>query len=267
MSQRKTSVAGRFYPARCSEIKRYIEHFNILLKSAGLKPNKDIKARAIISPHAGYIYSGFTANAAYKTIEHLTPKRVIVIGPSHRVYLDGASVAKYDRYETPCGKIDIDKIYSKELMDRFDFIAFDPKAHSEHSTETQMPFVEHYFPDTPVVEIVYGQIEHKKITKLFDFLLQDGDNFLIISTDLSHYHNLQSAKRIDSICLKAIDTMDVELLSKGCEACGMVGVKALIDTANKISLKSSIIDYRTSADVSGDNSKVVGYVSAVLCEK
>ncbi len=267
MSLRKASVAGTFYPADCNEIKKYIEHFNTILDNAKPTPGSDFRARALISPHAGYIYSGFSANAAYRAIEHLKPKRIIVLGPSHRVFIDGASIAKYDRYETPCKELDIDVVYSKEIEDRFDFIAFDPKAHNEHSTETQIPFIDHYFKNIPIVEIVYGKIEHKEMIQVLDFLLQDRDNLLVISTDLSHYYDLQTAKKLDNICLKAIATMDVELLNKGCEACGMLGVRALIDAANKIDLASSIIDYRTSADVSGDNSKVVGYMSAVFYEK
>lgn len=267
MSLRKASVAGTFYPANCNEIKRYIEQFNTTLDDARWVPKSVFRARALISPHAGYVYSGFSANAAYRSIAHLKPKRIVVLGPSHRVLINGASIAKYDRYETPCGELDIDVAYSKKIEDRFDCIIFDPQAHSEHSTETQIPFVDYYFKKVPIVEIVYGKIEHKEMTQVLDFLLQDRDNLLVISTDLSHYYDQHTAKKLDNICLQAIVAMDMELLDAGCEACGMIGVKALIDAANKIDLGSSIIDYRTSADASGDTSQVVGYMSAVFYEK
>ena len=149
MSLRKASVAGTFYPASCSEIKRYIEHFNTTLDDAGWVPKNVFRARALISPHAGYVYSGFSANAAYRSIAHLKPKRIVVLGPSHRVLINGASIAKYDRYETPCKELDIDVAYSKKIEDRFGYITFDPKAHSEHSTETQIPFIDHYFKNVP----------------------------------------------------------------------------------------------------------------------
>ena len=90
---------------------------------------------------------------------------------------------------------------------------------------------------------------------------------MVISTDLSHYYDQHTAKKLDNICLQAIVAMDMELLDEGCEACGMIGVRALIDAANKIDIGSSIMDYRTSADVSGDTSQVVGYMSAIFYEK
>ncbi len=267
MSLRKASAAGTFYPADCNEIRRYIEYFNTILDDEGFVPKSGMRARALISPHAGYIYSGFSANAAYRSIAHLKPKRIIVLGPSHRVFINGASIAKYDRYETPCGELDIDVAYSKKIEDGFSYITFDPKAHSEHSTETQIPFINYYFRNIPIVEIVYGKIEHEEMTQVLDFLLQDRENLVVISTDLSHYYDLQTAKKLDNICLQAIATMDIDLLDKGCEACGMIGVRALIGVANKIDLESSIIDHRTSADASGDSSQVVGYMSAIFYEK
>ena len=100
MNERQMSVAGTFYPAQCGEINRYIDTFNEALE---VKADLDFTPRAIISPHAGYVYSGFTANAAYALIDTAKIKRVLVIGPSHRVYLRGASVALYENYASPCG--------------------------------------------------------------------------------------------------------------------------------------------------------------------
>ena len=164
MSVRKTSVAGTFYPNSCLEINKYIEHFNGILEDVDFC--SDIKVRAIISPHAGYVYSGFTANFAFNLIQKNKPKRVIVIGPSHRVYINGASIALYDEYETPCGNLKVDLDYSIKLKEEFDFLTFDESAHSEHSTETQMPFIKHCFEQTRVIEIVYGDINYQKISEL-----------------------------------------------------------------------------------------------------
>ncbi|MBU1669375.1 AmmeMemoRadiSam system protein B [bacterium] len=257
MSNRLMSVAGTFYPNHCQAIEAYIQEFD---KIQDTSPKLKFRPKAIISPHAGYIYSGFTANCAYKLIDASHFKRVVVIGPSHRVYLKGASVALYDRYETPCGSLAVDVEYSKALMEQYDFLSFSPEVHQEHSTETQMPFVQRYFPEVNVVEIVYGDMNYKSLIPLMKSLLDDPETFLVISTDLSHFYDLKDANSLDSICLKGIETLDVHLLNQGCEACGMIGVKALLEVATK----SQLIDYRTSYDASHDDTRVVGYLSALL---
>jgi len=260
MSSRNVSVAGTFYPSECSEIKRYIKAFSEQIPSDPAK----VKARAIISPHAGYIYSGFTANMAYKMINTQGIKRVIVIGPSHRVYIKGASVALYDNYNSPCGELDMDKTYSKKLIDSYEYLNFDSSAHAEHSTETQIPFIQHYFEKVELVEIVYGDIDFSKLVPIIDTALKDEENFMIISTDLSHFYTLEDANRLDSICLKAVENMELTKLDKGCEACGMIGVKAILQSAKKLGLQSKLVDYRTSYDASSDASSVVGYMSALI---
>lgn len=261
MKNRNMSVAGSFYPAQCSEINRYIDAFNQSLKKReilGFTP------RAVISPHAGYVYSGFTANAAYTLIDPEKIKRVILIGPSHRVYLRGASVALYENYQSPCADFKMDMEYSNSLMQRYDFLSFDPSAHSEHSTETQVPFIAHYFKAVKLVEIVYGDVDYKKLIPLIEEAFSDEESFVVISTDLSHFYTLEEANAIDSLCLKAVEEMDMQRLEHGCEACGMTGVKAVIQAAKNKKMQSRLIDYRTSYDASSDASRVVGYMSVLI---
>jgi len=265
MNMRRTSVAGSFYPNSCEEIKRYINHFDSIIRDIDVHNNMDVKA--MISPHAGYVYSGFTANFAFNFLSKELKKnikRVIVIGPSHKVYLKGASVALYDEYETPCGNLEIDLNFSTTLMNSYDFLIFDDKAHHEHSTETQMPFIKHYFKDVQVVEIVYGDVDFNQILTLIDELLEDDDNFIVISTDLSHFYTLEEARKKDNICLNAIENFDITKFDAGGEACGMIGVKAILSSCLKKNFRSKIVDYRTSFDASGDSNSVVGYVSALI---
>ncbi len=261
MHNRKMSVAGAFYPDSCEVIEQMIKEFD---KKAGSKPALPFHPRAIISPHAGYVYSGFTANRAYRLINTQGIKRVVVIGPSHRVYTKGASISYHDNYETPCGDIMIDKHYSKELSAEYDFLHFQEALHEEHSTETQMPFVKHYFPSASVVEIVYGEIDSTTMVPMIEKILKDDTTFLVISTDLSHFYNQEKANALDEICLKAVKSLDFEATKQGCEACGLIGVKVLLEAAHKNEYKSALIDYRTSADASGDTSSVVGYMSALV---
>lgn len=262
MEMRRAVVSGSFYPNDEKEIKRYIEHFN---KNFSVD-KVDIKPRAIISPHAGYVYSGFTANLAFNLSSKENFKRVIVIGPSHKVYLEGASIALYDEYETPLGNINIDKEYSLELKDKYDFLNFLEDAHYEHSTETQVPFIKNYFNGLEVVEIVYGKLDFKKLSVLIDELLEDKNNFIVISTDLSHFYTLEEAKKLDNICLNAIANRDLELFEKGCEACGLTGVKAIVNSALKNDLITKVLHYCTSFDRTKDDSRVVGYASVLIGE-
>ncbi len=265
MSIRKSSVSGTFYPSTKEEIEKYINHFNQVLEKSNINIDCDFQPRAIISPHAGYIYSGFTANVAFTLLKQkINPTRIIVIGPSHKFGFDGASISLHNDYETPLGNLKIDVQYSQQLEEKYDFLDFMSDVHKEHSTETQMPFIKHYFPDTKVVEIVYSKCDYKDITKIIEEVLKDDDNFVVISTDLSHFYNLNDAHKLDNICLSGIKNLDLNILNKGCEACGIIGVKGLVDYASQSNMQVKLLDYRTSADASGDTSRVVGYTSFVF---
>lgn len=267
MSIRENAVAGTFYPAACSEIESYIARFNAVLDDNDFTSEAlRITPRAVIVPHAGYVYSGFTANAAYRSAAEKRGeiKRVVVIGPSHRVYINGASIALYSQYDSPCGEMKIDLALSNELNDTFDFLHFAPDAHYEHSTEVQVPFIQHYFPTAELVEIVYGDLDPQLLSELIDVVLKDRESLVVISTDLSHFHTEQEAKGLDTVCIQGMADLDIAELESGCEACGKIGVKAVITSANKLALKSQVLDYRTSADVTGDKQSVVGYVSCLI---
>ena len=264
MSTRETAVAGQFYPSDANEIKAMFEHYNRIIEEH--LQNEDMlhmKPRAVIVPHAGYVYSAFTANIAMRLLGNTQAKRVVVIGPSHRVYLKGTSVADYDSYNTPLGALQVDRELVSELKSRFG-LQFVPDAHHEHSTEVQMPFVKTYDSDASVVELVYGDEDPARLAEVIDYLLEDPDTVVVISTDLSHYYDIEKANMLDNICLDAVQKLDREELHQGCEACGMIGVEAMLIVAKRRGLKPLLLDYRTSADASGDKSQVVGYMSAAF---
>ena len=256
MSTRKAFVKGHFYPQTCEEIEHYIAHFNAAIK----EPLPHVAPRALIVPHAGYIYSGYTANLAYVCASKHAYERIVVIGPSHRVYVEGASLAVYETYETPCGALDIDLNFSELLRETFPFLTHFSEAHAEHSTETQMPFIQHYFPHTKVIEIVYGKLSSTELSTLVDALLEAEKTLVVMSTDLSHFYTQEKANTLDTLCIEAIKTLSIEGL-QGCEACGITGLQALVLSAQKQSLKPYFLDYRTSFERSKDPARVVGYTS------
>ncbi len=264
--RREAGNRGSFYPYDCMETERMIELFSKKAEEViSDKDAPDIVPRAIISPHAGYIYSGFTANIAHRILANAEPKRVVVVGPSHHVYFEGISGSDMESFETPCGDIPIDREYLYGLSSRHELL-FVPEAHKlEHSTETQMPFIRHYCSDAKVVELIYGgRYDYRKLSALLSDILADPDSAIVISSDLSHFYDLKKAESLDRICLSGVAQMDTEILDRGCEACGIIGIKAIIKTARDQGYRTQILDYRTSADASGDESRVVGYMSAAI---
>ncbi|CAA6825289.1 MAG: COG1355, Predicted dioxygenase [uncultured Sulfurovum sp.] len=260
MRRRELAVKGQFYPAKASEITSMIEAYN-----AKDSQEVHLHSRALIVPHAGYIYSGFTANKALKLLRNSEITRVVVIGPSHKVAFRGTSVAMYDVYETPLGALTIDTTFIAELSKNFD-MKFLHQAHHEHSTEVQMPFIKYYRPDISVVELVYGKENPSTLANIIDYILEDKSTAVVISTDLSHYYDNDKANRLDNICIDAVKTMDVAKLKQGCEACGKIGIEAMLMVAKQQGLSPVVLDYRTSADAGLDKSEVVGYMSATFVE-
>lgn len=257
--KRNMSVVGSFYPARSVELERYFEHFNAVYEENFTLTN--LNTRAVIVPHAGYIYSGYTANIAYRILQRSRVNKFVIIGPSHKVAFNGISLCDFISYETPFGDLKSEKEIAQKLKNEFLLSCFED-AHQEHSTEVQFPFIKYYIPDAQIVELVYSNVDAQNISKIIDFVLSMEDCGVIISTDLSHFYTQNEANKLDDICLKAVKNLDLDLLHKGCEACGITGVKAMMLSAKKLSLTSHLLDYRTSADASGDTSRVVGYMSA-----
>lgn len=252
---RKMYFNGSFYSNNCSELTNFFSSNKVLTKNE--------KIRALVVPHAGYFYSANVAKEVYKLTNGEKYKKVIVVGPSHHIYFKDASIVLEEDYQTPCGNLEIDINYSYELIKKLDFLSYIKQAHKEHSTEVQMPFIKHYFNDIKVIEIVYGDIEYKKIALLISEILKNKDNLLVISTDLSHFFNLKEANELDSNCTNAFENLDIENLNN-CEACGKIGLKALIKVAKEQNLSSKLIDYKTSADASNDKTRVVGYMSGII---
>jgi AmmeMemoRadiSam system radical SAM enzyme/AmmeMemoRadiSam system protein B len=264
MSNKKISIAGTFYPNNKEEILDLIKGFNNSFK---LK-SQPLKAKAIISPHAGYIYSGFTANLAFNIAsQNQNFERVVVIGPSHKVYFEKASICLNRNYETPLGDIEVDTQYANKILEKYQWCDYIQDVHEEHSTKTQAPFIKHYFSNSKIVEIVYGKIDFNDLSKLIENILDDEKTFLVISTDLSHFYNLKEANYKDNICLNAIVKKDLTLFDKGAEACGMIGVKALVKASINKNLENEVLHYCTSFDRTKDDSRVVGYACVLVGNK
>lgn len=267
MSRRKMVVAGQFYSNNKIQLEHSFEVMNKIKKDEKIKKEDMFKnIKALIVPHAGYVYSGKTANQAYFSVKDYDIETIVVIGPSHKIAFTGASICDYESYETPLGEIKIDTVLSKELLQEFSFTNFFEQVHEEHSTETQAPFIKYYFQNSKIVEIIYGKIKSIELEQIIKKVLEKEKTLVVISTDLSHFYSLEEAKTLDDFCINAIKKVDSELLNNGAQACGMAGLKASLNFAKNNSLKTKVLSYSTSALVNKDEKRVVGYLSAVIGE-
>lgn len=261
MSQvRQPAVAGMFYPGDKptleNDIQQYLDEANY---------GRDIIPKAIVVPHAGYVYSGPIAASAYKQIIPIKDKinRVVLLGPSHRVAFNGLAVPESDIFNTPLGDIQIDKEGIQLLADLPQVMASD-RAHSEeHSLEVQLPFLQEILDDFTLIPLVVGDAEQDDVAEVIEKLWGDEHTLIVISTDLSHYHEYTEAKRIDRLTSDAIINIKPDLISYD-DACGRNGLKGMLTVAKDKNLSVDILDLRNSGDTAGDKSRVVGYGAYVF---
>jgi AmmeMemoRadiSam system protein B len=269
MKIRKPSVAGSFYPADPEKLRKQVNH----MLSFSRPERTFIKIFGLISPHAGYVYSGPTAAMGYNLLSGKTYKTVIILSPSHKEYFPGVSVFNGDYYETPLGRIPVDKEMSEKLFSGSRNIFPGMEGHrGEHAVEVQLPFLQVVLGEFSLLPAVIGDQGDMFINDLSDKLAEivDENTMIVASSDLSHYYPGDTADKLDSIVERRILDFDYEKLSsdfnnRRCEACGGGAIVALMRTAAKLNVKNSFVLSRTnSGDVTGDYSEVVGYLSAVL---
>jgi AmmeMemoRadiSam system protein B len=221
--------------------------------------------KAIIAPHAGYIYSGPIAASAYARLKkaHHLITRVVIIGPSHRVGFRGLAVSRSQTFTTPLGNIPVDQ-HAIETILQLPFVEYLEQAHThEHSLEVQLPFLQEVLDDFSIVPIVVGEATVDQVSQVIDVLWGGDETLIVISSDLSHYHDYATAKQLDQATSLAIEHLQYEQLSFG-SACGRVPVSGLLKLAREKSLSIKNIDLRNSGDTAGDKDKVVGYGAYVI---
>ena len=250
---RKPAVAGSFYPADREELAGMVDAYLAEAEDIRL-PN----VRALVAPHAGYVYSGKTAAEGFKQLVGRNIDTVIVIAPSHKVRLSGASVLDVTHFETPLGLVKVSSKVSELLVEEgFENI---PAAQSEeHSLEVMLPFLQRVLGDFELIPIVVGNADPAALASvLVDYL--DEKTLIVASTDLSHYYPYDEAVKLDSVCTTAIPLLDFEAMEE-CQACGSLPVKTLMHIAKAKGWVGKLVDYTNSGDTAGDRNRVVGYAS------
>lgn len=269
----KPAVAGSFYPAEPVILAAQIDKY---LKEA-IPPKIDGDLIALISPHAGYEYSGPVAAYGYKLISGGKYDTVVIIGPSHHVAFDGVSILEKGSYETPLGNVPIDAEFAKRLMKlEKNTVYFQPQAYEEeHSVEVQVPFLQRSLNDFKIVPLVMGRADYSTSRELADALvrtIKDGNKkvLIIASTDLSHYYSYRDAIIKDQVTLSEIihldaERLDVNISGGECELCGSGPVMTALLAGRQLGAnRVKVLKYANSGDTVGDKARVVGYGSIAV---
>ncbi len=257
-NKREPAVADMFYPGKPEILKKMI--FGFLEKASITELPGRLKA--VIVPHAGYIYSGPIAAYSYKLLRKLdgqTDWKVLLLGPSHFKYFAGASISCFDEWKMPFGNVKVGDV-RKEFKDESEnIIEVDDCDAEEHSLEVQVPFLQTVLKKFTLYPLVLGEVKSGSLADdLCEFCKRD-DVITVVSSDLSHYLEYGEAKKVDYVTVKAVCDLDSEKMAELGDACGKTGILVLLNIARKLGWKCKMLDYRNSGDTAGDKDRVVGY--------
>lgn len=259
MKNKKADVAGLFYPAEPKELKALIETFINNAKKA------NHLTRAVIAPHAGYIYSGPIAGFAYRALYSSKDsiKNVIIMSPSHNCSFDGVATHSAEIFSTPLGQLEV----NAELKTQISSLPFvkelDEVFIREHALEVHLPFIQHTLPQAKILPLVVGHSYPEEIQMLIETLWNDPSNAFVISSDLSHFLSYVPAQKMDSLTAKQFERMLYQELHHD-QCCGFFPVRGMLKFAKEHGLKITTLDLRNSADTAGDKGRVVGYGSFMI---
>ena len=255
MSIRKAAVAGTFYPNDASELQACLDTLMHQTK-ADFKPPK-----AIIAPHAGYIYSGPVAASVYSCFvgQHLPIHRVVLLGPAHRVGFHGIAASDADFFITPLGKIAVDHDSLQPIVEQGSVKYFDLAHEQEHCLEVQLPFLQQLFNGNfNIIPLLVGDTNSLHVAKVLRALWGGAETLILISSDLSHYHDYETAKQLDQQTTQSIEQLQGEELDYE-SACGRLPIQGLLQVVKDLGMQCKTLDLRNSGDTAGSRDRVVGY--------
>lgn len=261
-SVRPAAIAGMFYPGDAAVLARNVEAM-----LAAAQPAAPVAVpKAIIAPHAGYIYSGPIAASIYALIEPARTriKRVVLLGPTHRVAVHGIALPGVEAFATPLGRVTIDAQHMKTLM-ALPFVGANAEAHRlEHALEVQLPFLQKVIDDFTLTPLAVGRASAQQVAQVIDLLWGGEETLIVVSSDLSHYLPYAEAQATDRATAQAIVELRTDITHQ--QACGATPVTGLNLLAQQRRLKPRLIDLRNSGDTAGDKARVVGYGSFAFYE-
>jgi len=261
---RPPAVAGLFYPG---EVEVLDAMLGSLLKLAiDSHPARGRAPKALLVPHAGYIYSGATAARGYAALAPFSEQihRVVILGPTHRVAVAGIALPASDAFRTPLGTVAIDQEALAAIRD-LPGVAFHDNAHAhEHSLEVQLPFLQALLQDFTVLPLAVGHAEPATVSAVIEALWGGPETLFVISSDLSHYHSYEEASALDGETVRRVLSLQPEIHPE--RACGAYPLNGLLTLARRHHLAPRLIDLCNSGDTAGDRSRVVGYCAIAFDE-
>ncbi len=242
---RQPAVAGAFYPSNEESLKSQVDSF-----LRGEKQDVPGRIKALIVPHAGYPYSGSVAGEAYRLLEE-DYERVVIIGPPHKVMVEGLVSDTSEEWSTPLGGVEVEEN---------DFEKSERAHRREHSIEVQVPFLQRKLSGFKIIPLLAGRDSAEKMSKEVESCL-DEETLVVVSTDLSHFKTYEEAKKTDKRTIETVKKRNRELLEKEGDACGEKPMAVLLEVAERLNWKSKFLKYMNSGDTGGEKSRVVGYCS------
>ncbi len=259
---RPTAVAGTFYPAELKVLKGQVDDLLQQAVDSRMETLPASPPKAIIAPHAGYIYSGPIAASVYSRLRPWRDKinRVLLIGPSHRVSFEGLATSSADFFATPLGNISLDRDAIEQTLSLTQVSEFDEAHRLEHSLEVHLPFLQEVLDDFTLIPLVFGRTQTKDIDAVLELFWDDEQSLIVVSSDLSHFLNYEEASAMDQRAAQAISNLAPQDLSSE-QACGRTAIQALLLGAKRHDLQPNLVDLRNSGDTAGDKNRVVGYAA------
>ncbi len=261
MITRSPAVAGVFYPGVPSELEGEVHRY---LADAG-PPSSEPPPKAVIAPHAGYRYSGPTAARAYAEVRRVRDRieRVILLGPSHRVALRGLAASSADAFQSPLGPVPVDRPAVERILRLPQVRVVDAAHEEEHSLEVHLPFLQKVLSEFSLVPLAVGDASAEEVAEVLDVLWGGAETLIVVSSDLSHYYDYETARKMDEATSRAIEALRPEGLDAE-SACGRVPVRGLLLAARRRGLRARTVDLCNSGDTAGSRDQVVGYGAYVI---
>ncbi len=256
---RSPAVAGMFYPDDPRELRGEIDTYLGTVAYEGPAP------KALIAPHAGYVYSGAIAASAYARLRAVRDRirRVVLLGPAHRVPFRGLAASSAQAFETPLGAIELDQDALTALADLPQVQVLDEAHRREHSLEVQLPFLQIALTEFTLVPLVVGDASAEDVAEVLERLWGGPETLVVISSDLSHYHDYDTARARDGKTTAAIEALRDDVIDYD-DACGRNPVNGLLHVAKARGLHAHTVDLRSSGDTAGPRDQVVGYGAYVF---
>ncbi len=259
---RPPAVAGSFYPADKITLARTVH--TLLDEADGATPGETSPVKALIAPHAGYIYSGSTAALAYHRLamRRARIRRVVLLGPTHRVAISGLALPDADAFATPLGEVAVDPAAAGDLAGLPDVVV-NREAHQwEHSLEVHLPFLQTVLDEFVVVPLAVGRAEPERVAAVLDALWGAEETVVVVSSDLSHFLSYREATHADRRTLTLIERQEPVLTHA--QACGATPVNGLLVATSRRGMRPEVLRACNSGDTAGDRTRVVGYAAVVF---